>query len=112
MRAFSSLERGKIAFEFPILEKLHQATEAAESGAIIDGVIDIYTSLVMSHIFKDANRRTAVLAAHYFLRRYGIPVSGLAIHELGLGDLRQEGQIEALKETVSQMAKFAARKKN
>jgi prophage maintenance system killer protein len=88
-------------------EKLHRATELAESGNVIDAATDIYTGLVLSHVFADANRRTAVLAAHYFFRRYGVPMSGLALHELGLPDLREEGQIEQLRETVRQMAKFA-----
>ena len=92
-------------------DKLHRATELAEGGAVIDAAVDIYAALVLSHVFEDANRRTAALAAHYFLRRYGAPISGLAIHELGLGDLREEGQIESLRETVSQMAKFAIKKK-
>lgn len=91
-------------------EKLHRATEMAEAGHVIDAAVEIYTSLVLSHVFKDANRRAAVLGAHYFLKRYGVPLSGLAIHEIGLGDLRQEGQIEALRETISQMAKFAAKR--
>lgn len=99
----------------PILnsrEKLHKATELAETGAPLEAVIFAYTGLVMSHFFKDANRRTAALAAHYFLRRYGIPLSGLAIHELGLGDLRQAGQIDALRETLGQMIKFAAKRES
>jgi hypothetical protein len=91
-------------------DKLHHATELAENGASIDAAVDIYAALVLSHVFQDANRRTAALAAHYFLRRYGAPISGLALHEIGLGDLREEGQIESLRETVTQMAKFAAKK--
>ena len=93
-------------------EKLHRATEVAEAGNVIDAAVGIYTGLVLAYVFKVANRRTAALAAHYFLRRYGAPISGLALHELGLGDLRQEGQIEALRETMSQMAKFASKKKS
>jgi hypothetical protein len=92
-------------------EKLHRATELAEAGAGVDAAVDIYSALVLSHVFEDANRRTAALAAHYFLRRYGAPISGLAIHEIGLGDLREEGQIESLRETVHQMAKFASKAK-
>lgn len=91
-------------------DKLHRATETAEGGHAIDAAVDIYAGLVLSHVFADANRRTAALAAHYFLRRYGAPISGLALHELGLGDLREEGQLEALRETVAQMAKFAAKR--
>jgi prophage maintenance system killer protein len=91
-------------------DKLHRATENAEAGHAIDAAVDIYAGLVLSHVFTDANRRTAALAAHYFLRRYGAPLSGLALHELGLGDLREEGQLETLRETVAQMAKFASKK--
>ena len=90
-------------------DKLHRATEDAEAGAVIDAAVDIYVGLVLSHVFEDANRRTAVLAAHYFLRRYGVPISGVALHEIGLGDLREEGQIEVLRETVKQMAKFTSK---
>lgn len=91
-------------------DKLHRATELAEQGATLDAAVDIYVGLVLSHVFSDANRRTAVCAAHYFLRRYGVPLSGLALHELGLGDLREEGQIEALRQTMSQMTEFAKRR--
>jgi prophage maintenance system killer protein len=91
-------------------EKLHRATELAEAGAVIDAAVDAYVGMVLAHVFKDANRRTAVLAAHYFLRRYGAPVSGLALHEMGLGDLREEGQIQALRDTIQQMAKFAGKR--
>jgi hypothetical protein len=91
-------------------DHLHEGTELAENGHVIDAAVSIYVKLVLSHVFADANRRTAVLAAHYFLSRYGVPLSGLALHEIGLGDLREPGQIDALKETISQMAKFAAKR--
>ncbi|MEO5969656.1 MAG: Fic family protein [Bdellovibrionia bacterium] len=91
-------------------DKLHKATELAESGSVIDAAVDLYVSLVLAHVFKDGNRRTGVLASHYLLRRYGAALSGIAIHELGLGDLRQEGQIELLRETIHQMLKFAEKR--
>jgi hypothetical protein len=93
-------------------ELLHRATELSqEGGNPIDAAIDIYVGLVLLHAFKDANRRTAVLAAHYFFQRYGVPLSGLALHEIGLGDLREEETIQSLRETVHQMVKFASRGK-
>lgn len=91
-------------------EKLHRATELAEAGAVVDAAVDIYVGLVLMHAFKDANRRSAVLASHYFLKRYGVELSGLALHEIGLGDLRQPGQIEALREMIHQMSKFRAKR--
>ena len=91
-------------------EKLHRATETAEKGLVVDAAVDIYIALVLAHVFQDANRRTAALASHYFFTRYGLGVSGIALHELGLGDLRQEDQIVSLRETVHQMAKFAQKR--
>ncbi len=97
----------------PILtarDQLHRATETAESGAPIDAAVNIYVGLVLAHVFTDANRRTAVLASHYFLRRYGAPISGTDLYALALGDLRQPGQIDQLKENVRQLCIFAAKK--
>ena len=93
-------------------EKLHQATELAEAGSVVDAAVNVYTALVLAHVFEDANRRSAVLAAHYFLHRYGIPVSGMALHEIGLGDIRDANQMELLTETIKQMAKFATRQRS
>jgi hypothetical protein len=45
-------------------EHLHEATELAENGHAIDAAVSVYVKFVLSHVFKDANRRTAVLAAH------------------------------------------------
>jgi len=91
-------------------DKLHRATELAEGGNIIDAAVNVYVDLILAHVFKDGNRRTAALASHYLLRRYGAVLSGIAIHELGLGDLRQEGQIELLRETIHQMMKFTEKR--
>ena len=93
-------------------DKLHRCTEIAERRSPMDATIAIYTDLVLSHFFNDANRRTAALAAHYFFSRYDIPLSGLILHELGLGDLREPGQIESLKETLEQVAKFGQKRKS
>ncbi len=56
-------------------EKLHRATEMAERGQVIDAAVEIYSTMVLSHIFEDGNRRTAVAAAAYFLKRYGAAIS-------------------------------------
>ncbi len=92
-------------------EKLHRATELAAQGAPVDAAVDIYVDLVLAHVFIDANRRTAALASHYFLKRYDVSISGVALHEIGLGDLREEGLIEQFRRTVHQMVKFAEKRK-
>ncbi|MEN9723078.1 MAG: hypothetical protein RJB38_1064 [Pseudomonadota bacterium] len=87
-------------------DQLHQATEMAENGAVIDAAVKIYVNMVLSHYFQDANRRSAVLSAHYFLKRYGTPISGVAIHEMGLGDVRDPAQVEILRDTLKSMARL------
>jgi hypothetical protein len=95
---------------FALRDQLHLATDRAENGDAIDAAIDLYIWMVQSHTFKEGNRRTAVLGALYFLQHYGYPVSGIALHEIGLGDIRDPEQRAALKEMILQMVKFASRR--
>jgi hypothetical protein len=88
-------------------ERLHHATELAESGDVLTAVVSLYANMILSHYFSDANRRTAAIAAHYFASRYDLPLSGVAIHEMGLGDLREEGRIEALRQAFESMLKVS-----
>lgn len=81
-------------------DKLHAASEVEETGAFIDAAVTAYVGLVLAHPFKDGNRRTAVLAAHYFLKKHGVPVSGVALHEMAVGDLRDPEQVRLLKEGI------------
>ena len=92
-------------------EKLHRATEIAEGGSAIDAGVAIYIDLVLAHVFTQGNRRTAVLASHYFFKRYNAQISGIVLYELGVGNLRQPGQIEALKEIILEVAKFTNKRK-
>jgi hypothetical protein len=87
-------------------EILTNAKEKAASGDVIGASVDLYVELVMTHVFKDANRRTAVVACAYLLKLHGKDISAFALHELGLGDLRMEGQIQVLKEIVSNIVKL------
>jgi len=89
-------------------EILNNAKERAASGEVIDAAADLYAQLVLTHVFKDANRRTAVVAAAYLLKLYDVEISAMGLHELGLGDLRAEGQIEALRETLRSAVKLTS----
>src|SRR4051794_28365996 len=91
-------------------EILHNARDRADSGAVIEAAADLYAQLVLTHVFKDANRRTAVVAAAYLLRNHKVEISAMGLHELGLGDLRAEGQLEALRETLRNVVKMSPQK--
>jgi prophage maintenance system killer protein len=94
-------------------EKLHQATErclSQDPTDVVEAAIDLYCALVLSHVFKDGNRRTAAAAAHYIFNRNGVRLSGTAIHEIGMGDLRDPQEAKALRDTIRQMAAFIKRR--
>jgi hypothetical protein len=92
-------------------EKLHYATEISENGHALQGGCAVYVGLIQSHMFVDANRRTAALAAHYFFTRYQVPMSGRALHEIGVGDLGDPEQVKLFNETVEQIARFSKHRK-
>jgi hypothetical protein len=87
-------------------EILHNARDKAAAGDYIEAAADLYAQLVLTHVFKDANRRTAVVAAAYLLRLHNVEISAMGLHELGLGDLRAPGQLDALKETLRSAVKM------
>ena len=87
-------------------EILTKAKDKAATGDVIDGATDLYADLVLTHVFKDANRRTAAIAAAYLLEQYGYEVSPVGLHDLGLGDLRASGQREALCELLKSIVKI------
>jgi hypothetical protein len=58
----------------------------------------VYTELVLAHLFRDANRRTAVLATIWILELAGRTVDAHQLLEIPLGNLRSTGD----------KAKFAA----
>jgi hypothetical protein len=88
-------------------EILRHGKDRAAAGEVIEAAADVYAQLVLTHVFKDANRRTAVVAAAYLLKLHGVEISAMGLHELGLGDLRAEGQIEALRETLRSAVKLS-----
>ncbi len=83
-------------------EALYAAAESAESGDYIGAALTAYVRLVLAHAFEDANRRTAVVAAHYFLTKYGIPVSAERLHQAGAGDLRNAKEVERLRKVLEE----------
>ncbi len=92
-------------------EKLHGATEKAENGAVLDAAIDIYLALMGMRVFLSANRNSAVLASHYFLKRYGLLMTGRDIDQLvGTADLQQEEEIQNFRQSVYQMARFSEKR--
>ncbi len=101
------LERLEL-IEDPILatrDKVHQATEQAENGDAIGAVVNLYVGMIKAHAFLDGNRRTAILAIHYFLFKYGFSVSAHDLLAMKLGDVRDPQEVESLKSNLINLIK-------
>jgi prophage maintenance system killer protein len=92
-------------------EILRHAKDRAAVGEVVEAAADVYSQLVLTHVFKDANRRTAVVAAAYLMRLHGYDISAMGLHELGLGDLRAEGTLEVLRDTLRNVIKLSVSRK-
>lgn len=90
-------------------EILRAGKDRADAGDVVDAAADVYAQFVLTHVFQDGNRRTAVIAAYYLLKVHGHDVSALGLHELGLGDLRIENQMEALRQTLRSLIRMKVR---
>lgn len=88
-------------------EILRNAKDRAASGQVVEAAADVYAQLVLTHVFKDANRRTAVIAAAYLLKLHGFDVSAMGLHELGLGDLRAKDQLDVLRDVLRNAVKLS-----
>ncbi|MCB0394828.1 MAG: Fic family protein, partial [Bdellovibrionales bacterium] len=69
----------------------------------IEGAAYAYAHLVLEHLFKSANRRTAVLAAVWVLSLGDFEVDADELLNVPLGDLREPGVKEQLKETIEKL---------
>lgn len=79
---------------------LSEASLRVANGDYIEGAVYLYTQLVLAHLFRDGNRRTAVAAVFWILREKRIEIKPLGLLEMGLGDIREERQIQILKDIV------------
>lgn len=57
----------------------------------------LYSELVLAHLFKAANRRTAVAAALWILLISGYDCDAEALHDIPIGDLRNPQDLQAIK---------------
>lgn len=81
-------------------EIINRAREEAGDGDLVEAAVILYSELVLGHLFRDANRRTAVCAASWILMEHGKSIPAMGLLELGLGDLRESGQLDALRGLV------------
>lgn len=72
---------------------------------LIEAAFQLYSRLVLAHLFKDANRRTAALATLWFMRAHGGDIDVTSLAQTSVGDLREDADVEKLKNQLRLLAK-------
>jgi prophage maintenance system killer protein len=70
-----------------------------------EAAFQLYSKLVLAHLFKDANRRTAALATLWFLRANGGDVDVVKLSQTPAGDLREAADVSKLKSALTPLIK-------
>ncbi len=76
------------------------ALQKAGNQQIFEAASYLYSQLVLEHLFKDANRRTAVLATLWLLQEFGVEVDAEKLHQVPIGDLRDSMSFNSLSDRI------------
>ncbi len=79
------------------------ALQMAGNQQILEAACYLYSQLVLEHLFKDANRRTAVLATIWLLGNFGIQVDAQQLLAVPIGNLRNPQELAAFQARVAKL---------
>ena len=85
---------------FRARDVISNSRQRAKNGEVVQAATDLYVHLVKAHIFRDANRRTAVAAVFWLLLENNIRVKAEDLLVFGLGDLEDDAQIAAVEKQI------------
>ncbi len=81
------------------------ANQLAGNLQVFEAASYIYSQLVLEHLFKDANRRTAVLATLWILLEYQFNVDAEELLNTPIGDLRDQQSLNSLADRIKALHK-------
>jgi hypothetical protein len=71
----------------------------------VEAATHLYANLVLEHLFKEANRRTAVLAAYWLLVEHRVEIDVKEFLQLPIGNLQNKGEFEDLGRKIKALTK-------
>ncbi len=86
-------------------EILGNAIDMAANDKIFEAATYLYSHLVLEHLFKVANRRTAVAAIVWILENHGYECDAEALLETPIGDLRDPSDLSSLEDKIKKFSK-------
>jgi hypothetical protein len=84
---------------------ISSAQQTASNGDCVDAAFQVYSRLVLEHLFNDANRRTAALACLWVVKSHGREINAEALASGALGDLREKADIDLLRKKITTLIK-------
>lgn len=84
---------------------LGNAMQRAGNDEVIEAAADVYSHLVLEHLFEDANRRTAVLAALWLLQAHNKDIDAHQLLNVPIGNLREPKDLQALAQKIQDLIK-------
>jgi hypothetical protein len=84
---------------------LANAHDIVGQGKLVDAAAYLYSHLVMSHFFNEANRRTAVVATYWLVLEAGKDIDAEALSKSPLGDLSEESELKKLRDLITSLLK-------
>ncbi len=84
-------------------EILGNCWQTAGNQELLRAAVRLYSELVLHHLFRDANRRTAVLATLWLTRSHGGRFDGRELAEFPIGDLRDPTDLAKIEEQLKKM---------
>ncbi|PIS11025.1 MAG: hypothetical protein COT73_06180 [Bdellovibrio sp. CG10_big_fil_rev_8_21_14_0_10_47_8] len=84
---------------------LGDAVVMAGNQKVMEAAANVYSRLVLEHLFNDANRRTAVLATVWLLGAHSHDIDAEELLAVSIGNLRQTSDLQALVDKIKSLSR-------
>ncbi len=75
------------------------------AGNLVEAVYHLYSQLILDHLFNDANRRTAAVAAYWLMGEKHLKLDVVKLLEIPVGDLRDLKTLKELRKKIEELLK-------
>lgn len=82
---------------------LGETFQEAGNGDLLVATFHLYSQMILRHMFRDANRRTAALAALWLVRSHKMQIDAIELEKFPVGDLRNPADLDRLKQKLSML---------
>lgn len=82
---------------------LGEAMQEAGNGDVAQAAFHLYSQMILSHLFRDANRRTAALAVLWLTLSHNKTIDARELEKCNVGDLRDGKDLQNLSQKIASL---------